>query len=136
MYLYLNTAGSQIDLALIADNFQLIVSKGWHSNNDQSEKLLSYVEELLLKHNISIRQINGIFVFAGPGSYTGLRVGLSSANALAFALNVPVWPVDKNRIDEKEYLLNITLNTGSVIITPHYAKPPHITKKKRGQISI
>jgi tRNA threonylcarbamoyladenosine biosynthesis protein TsaB len=48
------------------------------------------IEELLFKNNIKLHQLASIVVSAGPGSYTGLRVGLSSAKGLCYALNIPL----------------------------------------------
>jgi tRNA threonylcarbamoyladenosine biosynthesis protein TsaB len=48
------------------------------------------IEELLFKNNINLQQLDAIVVSAGPGSYTGLRVGLSSAKGLCYALNIPL----------------------------------------------
>ncbi len=44
--------------------------------------------------NINLKQLNGIIYGAGPGSFTGLRVGLSVAKAFAYALNIPLYPVN------------------------------------------
>lgn len=65
-----------------------------------SQVLLSLIEKLLISYTGSSRKnrsgigrwdvLNGIEVEAGPGSFTGLRVGVSVANALGFALQIPV----------------------------------------------
>lgn len=55
-----------------------------------SEKLLSLVHTLLSKRNIAPDQLGAIAVSIGPGSFTGLRIGLSTAKGLCFALNVPL----------------------------------------------
>lgn len=57
----------------------------WHS-----QAVLLMIEELLKKEGKSLQDVTEIEVFKGPGSYTGLRVGVSIANALGFALKIPV----------------------------------------------
>ena len=54
------------------------------------ESLVSHLEELLKYFKIKISHINGIVVDTGPGSFTGLRVGIATANGLGLGLNIPV----------------------------------------------
>lgn len=56
----------------------------------KTQAVLPMVEKLLKKHKLSVRDISEIKVNPGPGSFTGLRVGISIANALGFLLNIPV----------------------------------------------
>lgn len=56
----------------------------------KSQVVLPMIERLLNNHKISIRDIGEIRVHTGPGSFTGLRVGISIANALSFTLKIPV----------------------------------------------
>ena len=55
-----------------------------------SQKLLSFIDEILKKEKTSIDKITEIEVNCGPGSFTGLRVGVSVANTLGWALKIPV----------------------------------------------
>ena len=56
----------------------------------KSQETLPLIEKLLKEKKIKLNQINEIKVNTGPGSFTGLRVGISVANALGFSLNIPV----------------------------------------------
>ena len=55
-----------------------------------SQKLLAFIEKILKKEGVLINQITQIEVHTGPGSFTGLRVGVSVANAIGWALGIPV----------------------------------------------
>ena len=55
-----------------------------------SQKLLGFIEEVLGKEGRSMKDISEIEVNTGPGSFTGLRVGMAVANALGWALKIPV----------------------------------------------
>ena|SRR5216684_88173 len=55
-----------------------------------SQVLLNMIEEILKKGDIKMKDLDGIEVNTGPGSFTGLRVGVSVANALGFSLGIPV----------------------------------------------
>ena len=66
-------------------------------NSDQlvhSEKLHLFIEECLLKANLKLSDLKAINVSKGPGSYTGLRVGVSAAKGLAYGLTIPLISVD------------------------------------------
>ena len=60
------------------------------SREEKSQKLLPFIDELLKKRGKKIEDITEIEVNTGPGSFTGLRVGVSVANALGWILGVPV----------------------------------------------
>ncbi|MEK9178370.1 MAG: tRNA (adenosine(37)-N6)-threonylcarbamoyltransferase complex dimerization subunit type 1 TsaB [Patescibacteria group bacterium] len=55
-----------------------------------SQRVLLLIDFLLRQNNLSISEIDEIRVSSGPGSFTGIKVGVSIANALGFALGVPV----------------------------------------------
>lgn len=56
----------------------------------KAQIVLRLVNMILKKHHLKISDLSAIKVNTGPGSFTGLRVGISVANALGFALNIPV----------------------------------------------
>ena len=69
------------------------------SKDGASQKLLPFIDEILKKTGTSINQITEIEVNPGPGSFTGLRVGVSVANALGWALKIPV---NRRKINQGE----------------------------------
>jgi len=62
-------------------------------HNDHSVKLMDQLENLLVRHGLKAKAIDEIIVGIGPGSYTGLRIGVVVAKMLAFSLNVPIYTV-------------------------------------------
>jgi tRNA threonylcarbamoyladenosine biosynthesis protein TsaB len=60
------------------------------ARQDKSQKLLPFIDDLLKKEGKQINDITDIEVNTGPGSFTGLRVGVSVAQALGWVLQVPV----------------------------------------------
>jgi tRNA threonylcarbamoyladenosine biosynthesis protein TsaB len=69
----------------------------------RSEAALPVIEKILKKSNLQISQIDQIKVNKGPGSYTGLRVGIAIANALGFLLKVPVNSKKIGELEEPVY---------------------------------
>ena len=61
-----------------------------NARQEKAQRLLPFIDELMQKHNKKFKDITEIKVNTGPGSFTGLRVGVSVANALGWALGVPV----------------------------------------------
>ena len=59
-----------------------------------AEKLHVFIEEIIAESNISVQDLVAIAVSQGPGSYTGLRIGVSAAKGLCYALNIPLIAVD------------------------------------------
>lgn len=68
----------------------------------KAQATLPLIDKLIQKAGITLNQINKINVKTGPGSFTGLRVGISIANTLSFALGVPV-NNKNNHIEEATY---------------------------------
>lgn len=59
-------------------------------SKSQSDQILSLIDKLLKEKKIKLNQLDQIKVNIGPGSFTGIRIGISVANALGFALKIPV----------------------------------------------
>lgn len=76
----------------------------------RDQNIFGFLMECLDKSGVSLKEITNIEVNPGPGSFTGTRVGVSIANALAFALGIKV-------------------NGKQPPIEPVYSAPPNITKK-------
>ena len=75
-----------------------------------AEKLHVFIEEILQENNLTVKDINAIAVSQGPGSYTGLRIGVSSAKGLSYSLDIPLISVDTleslaNQIEAVEGLI-------------------------------
>ena len=55
-----------------------------------SAELVPKLDQMLQKHSLTVKDLEGVAVVSGPGSFTGLRVGLATAKALGEALNIPI----------------------------------------------
>lgn len=59
-------------------------------NNAHSQKLTLFIQDILKQEGINPKNLNAVAVSAGPGSYTGLRIGVSAAKGLCYSLNIPL----------------------------------------------
>ena len=59
-----------------------------------AEKLHVFIEEVIAEAGITVQDLVAIAVSQGPGSYTGLRIGVSAAKGLCYALNIPLIAID------------------------------------------
>ena len=91
-YLFIDTATSNLVVALIIDG-NLKYYYNIQTGKEMSEKIISVINEALEKANINANQISKIFAVNGPGSFTGIRVGLTVAKTMAWSLKIPVIPI-------------------------------------------
>lgn len=88
--LAINTATALNSIALLSET-ALIDEKNWQGERNQAEVLQPHISDLLTKNNLQWQDITHLIVVKGPGAFTSLRVGIVAANAIAFALNVPIY---------------------------------------------
>jgi len=89
--LAIDTSTENCSVALVHDG--KLTTRGIESPREHSQKLLPFVEEVLDSAGVSLAELDGLVVGAGPGSFTGVRIGVSMAQGLAFSADLPVYPV-------------------------------------------
>lgn len=93
MLLGIETSTKNCSIALFKDGVQLGAQDERGDRFVHGERLHVMIQELLQEHDAIPKDLSGIIVGEGPGSYTGLRIGTSTAKGLAFALNIPMYAV-------------------------------------------
>ena len=89
MYLIIDTATSILGLALV-DSSGLVGELAWRTNRNHTAELIPSLRYLLKKAAIELHDLQGIVVARGPGSFTGLRVGMATAKGLAISTGAPL----------------------------------------------
>jgi tRNA threonylcarbamoyladenosine biosynthesis protein TsaB len=114
----------------VLDGSRKVAELKWQAHLKLAETLNSQIEKILNKSSISYEDFNGIAIFKGPGSFTGLRIGISMANALAYGLGIPIVARGgKNWLEKSaESLAN---GKNDKITVPNYGAPPRTTKPRK-----
>lgn len=130
MYLYIDTTEREsFTIALVSDS-GIIKQYTEKSAQKNSERLLPAIEELLKEAEKEKSAIKGIAAVEGPGSFTSLRIGVVTANALAYGLGVPIIAVEKGKgIDKIGKMFNTVQSFESFNkpMLPKYGSEPKIS---------
>jgi tRNA threonylcarbamoyladenosine biosynthesis protein TsaB len=86
--LAIDTAAPRLQLALLLDDRAEVLVEDMAQG--QAERIFPAIDELLARNGVAYKGLTRIAVTTGPGSFTGLRIGLSAARGLGLALNIPV----------------------------------------------
>jgi tRNA threonylcarbamoyladenosine biosynthesis protein TsaB len=86
-----DTATSTFGIALADDD--RVLAEVRHATSGRGADLLVHIDELCRAADVAPAELDAIAVGAGPGSFTGLRIGMATAKGIAFAANRPLWAV-------------------------------------------
>jgi tRNA threonylcarbamoyladenosine biosynthesis protein TsaB len=98
MELAIDTSTDSCSLGL-SQQGETIAELTWHSGRSHTVELVPNIVSLLNHNEISPQSLTAVFVAKGPGSFNGLRVGISTAKGLALALNIPLVGVSTLEIE-------------------------------------
>ncbi len=129
MILALRTDKPEAELYLYEDT-KCVAKVLWRAHRELSLSLLGKIEELLATQSKTPQDLTGVVIFQGPGSFTGLRIGVTVANTLAYSMEIPiVGAVGESWISQG--LIDLTKQDKPQIIIPHYGAKAHITQQKK-----
>jgi tRNA threonylcarbamoyl adenosine modification protein YeaZ len=89
MQIAIDTSTDTASLALVQDD-EVLAELTWRCGQNHSTQLLPNLSHLLKQTELSLQSAGCIIVAKGPGSYNGLRVGISTAKGLAYSLGIPI----------------------------------------------
>lgn len=92
--LNIETATKNCSVCLAENGKVVVLSEHAGEGYSHAEKLHVFIEEALQSAGITFSQLDAVAVSMGPGSYTGLRIGVSAAKGLCYSLNIPLLAVD------------------------------------------
>lgn len=128
MILLLNTSEPSCELVLVDEGGRHV--KNWQADRQLAKGLLAWLRHSITVHGSEWSDIRGIGVYRGPGSFTGLRIGLTVMNTLAESLDVPIvgvtgsdWRDDAvTRLEQAE---------NDRIIMPFYDRDATVTTQRK-----
>jgi tRNA threonylcarbamoyladenosine biosynthesis protein TsaB len=114
----------------VFDNQAKKAYETWHAHRELSVTLHQKIEAVLAQQHKKLEDVEGIVGFAGPGSFTGLRIGLTVANTIAYGLRLPV-VATKGDDWVKKGVTRLLAGERDEIALPEYGAPVHITQQKK-----
>jgi tRNA threonylcarbamoyladenosine biosynthesis protein TsaB len=117
------------ELRLYEDK-RLLSKTSWTAHRILADTIHLKMDKMLNKSSISLADIEGLVVYSGPGSFTGLRIGASVANSLAYGLGIPLvavtgenWPASG--------LASLMAGRDDKTVHPKYGFSANITKPRK-----
>lgn len=127
MTLYINTTAHDEIVIGLREGDNILANKKIKAQRNQSEKLLPEIDKLLKSKTIKLSNLKNIIVANCGGSFTALRIGVITANALAYALRIPVAAEPKTVKKNKKF-------SNYSIVEPIYDREPNIGISKKPKL--
>lgn len=128
LILTLRTDNPQAEISLF-ENERELTHEIWTAHRELATTLHHKIAKLLQSIGKDWSNIEGIVVFKGPGSFTGLRIGAAAANALASSLNVPIIGSTYDKW-QTEGITEILNGGNNILVLPVYGSDAHTTKPR------
>jgi len=125
MFLTLRTDNPEAEVGLYTGETQISYYK-WRADRRLATELLGVIRDELKKQNADWKDITGVVVYKGPGSFTGLRIGITVADSIAYGNGVPIvgalgddWIVTGTQ--------RLVAGETDTLVLPHYGAEANIT---------
>ncbi len=129
MILTIRTDKPEAEIGLYLNDKQVAYDT-WLAHRELSSTIHTRIESLLRNNKSTLQSLTGILCYKGPGSFTGLRIGITVANALANSLRLPI--VSETGEDWiKRGIERISLGESEIISLPEYGSEVHTTPQKK-----
>lgn len=111
------------------DNDHQLAYETWLAHRELAETIFNKIKNVLAKENKTWHDVGGIICFKGPGSFTGLRIGLTIGNALSDGLSIPIVATEGNDWlrDGKDRLQK---GESDPLALPYYDSPIYVTSPR------
>jgi tRNA threonylcarbamoyladenosine biosynthesis protein TsaB len=125
----IKTDKPEAEIGLYEDEKQLAYET-WHAHRTLAETIHDKLKSLLASRSKELHDVDGIVVFKGPGSFTGLRIGITVANTLAYSLDAKIIAAeDPNWLESG--ISKLLAGASEPVALPEYGAAPHITIQKK-----
>ena len=128
MIILLNTSTTICELTIV--DCDLVQEYSWQSDRGLAKGLLKFIDDKLKLNNKTWSDILAIGIFEGPGSFTGLRIGITVANTIADAQDIPIVGGQGNDW-KKDIIFKLNSGIDEKIVLPFYDRGPNITVPRK-----
>lgn len=128
-FLTIRTDKPEAELGLFDDDKKLEYIT-WQAHRELSATIHKKMAELLELQDKKLEDLQGVICFKGPGSFTGLRIGLTVGNALAYGLQIPIRAV-AGEAWVQAGVAALKNGEADEIALPEYGADAHITQPKK-----
>lgn len=128
MIVLLDTSTPMCKLTLVNNEEEF--HSEWQADRTLAANLLAYLEDKLAEHNTGLGDITGIGVMKGPGSFTGLRIGITVLNTIADAKDVPIVG-ETGDTWQQTALSRLGNGENDRIVVPEYGRAANITSPRK-----
>jgi tRNA threonylcarbamoyladenosine biosynthesis protein TsaB len=129
LILTLRTDKPEAEIGIYEDEKCLQYMK-WEAHRKLADTIHLRIQDLLKLSGFEPNQLQGIGVYSGPGSFTGLRIGISVANAMSYGLAIPIVGA-KGQAWIKTVTKALMSGKNDRLVLPIYGSLPHITQPKK-----
>ena len=126
MYLGIRTDSPVAELYLY-EGTALKAEKTWQADRQLAHGLLGQLEDFLSEHGATFHDLTGLFVYRGPGSFTGLRIGITVMNTIAYAESIVIIGSEGDGWRD-EAVARLKEGENDQIVLPLYGADARITK--------
>lgn len=128
MILLLDTSTPTCRLTLVEGDWRVAVE--WEAGRELAKGLLAYIQNTLAEQVKEWADLTGLVAFKGPGSFTGLRIGITVLNSLAYARNLPI--IGATGDDwQAEGIRRLVAGENDEIVLPEYGGEANITQPRK-----
>lgn len=130
MILAIRTDAPEARLVLLGIDDAILADTKWQADRRLAHELLGKLEELLASQQVTWQDLTGLIVYQGPGSFTGLRIGITVMNTIAYAQSIPIIGTGGEQWIEQG-VQKLQHGQGEKIALPEYGSEAHITKPRK-----
>lgn len=128
MIVLLDTSTGLCKLTLV--DGERFVHSEWQADRTLAKQLLSYLQDRLHACDASFSDVTGIGVYEGPGSFTGLRIGMTVLNTIADSEQIPIVGTRGEQWQD-EALTRLKAGENDKVVLPFYGSDAHITTPRK-----
>ncbi|HET6622422.1 MAG TPA: tRNA (adenosine(37)-N6)-threonylcarbamoyltransferase complex dimerization subunit type 1 TsaB [Candidatus Saccharimonadales bacterium] len=129
MILAIKTATGVAELRLLSREGQTLAEADWPADRNLADGLLAHIAKMIKREGAVFSDLTGLVVFKGPGSFTGLRIGITVMNTLSYALDIPIVGAASNNW-QKKGLHALKDGHNDRLVLPEYGAEARITPPK------